>query len=64
MKYSHEQPGALESIVQPWIVEEDDAADALQKKLAEGQTMSAEQRRILVANPMARVVKVTEKMYT
>lgn len=62
-KYSHKQTDTLESIVRPWLEQENTVAAAMSKKLPDGQTMSAHQRRIIVARPMPRVLKVPETTY-
>lgn len=49
--------------MRPWLEQENTVAAAMSKKLPDGQTMSAHQRRIIVARPMLRMLKVPETTY-
>lgn len=57
-KYSHQQEDALQTIVRPWLTERNKKAAELSNNLPDEQTLTDEQRDIVVANPMARLVKV------
>ncbi|CBJ33622.1 expressed unknown protein [Ectocarpus siliculosus] len=59
-KYSHKQPGGLEGSVRPHMRQQDDLAADLDEKLP-GDKVPEDQRRIIVAKPMNRVLKVAKQ---